>query len=593
MSGIQILVVGGASLDTLECASEQVAGGAGMYTAMAAWQCGAAVTLYAPRPEPMPKPLETVAARLDWLGPSIELPDLARFEISYSGNRTTYVNAHFGAELSLTEDLLPADLSNFDVVHLVPLGDIARQRRLLHACRSGGATCISAGTAFDLINEQPDEARAVLDAADIFFLNEAEAGQLFGSLAQVRSRVDQAIFVTRGADGARVVQGETAIDLAGVAANVVDPTGAGDAFCGATLAGIAAGRHPAMAARAAIPVAAGMTERPGPAALLEQAERPGARPDLRVNIDQARVAAIARLIGAQDEVAPFPFTGPDLPPPGHPAALDYFFATALQQFGFWNLAGDRYDKPLLATLDGEERKGAFYLFRAYLRWLHDAPERLTPAGQANLTEADLRAVLQADDGTEPMPALDLHLSLARQYGRDMLALELTPQALLERASRATDPLLALLCSLDNVGGYKEDPLRKKSGLLGMILQQRPEAFLASTGDDMPPVVDYHVMRSCLRMGLVDVTDEPLREKLVARQTLRADEEFAIRLAAHAAMERVVVESGKSMGAVDWFFFQARQRCPEMTAPRCDECLVDAACAHRKSLFQPVLRTSYY
>ena len=174
-----------------------------------------------------------------------------------------------------------------------------------------------------------------------------------------------------------------------------------------------------------------------------------------------------------------------------------------------------------------------------------------------------------------------------------LALGLTPQVVLERVNRSTDPLQALLLELDHVGGYKEDPLRKKSGLLGMILQQRPEAFLASSGNDMPPVVDYHVMRSCLRMGLVHVADEWLRDKLVARQVLGTDEEFAIRLAAHDAIERVVVQSGKTMGAVDWFFFQARQRCPEMTAPRCDECLVDAACAHRKSLFQPVLRTSYY
>lgn len=593
MSGIQILVVGGASLDTLECADGKVAGGAGMYTAMAAWQSGAAVTLYAPRPEPMPGPLQTVAAKLDWLGPTIGLPELARFEISYSGTATTYVNAHFGAELSLSDDLLPEDLSAYDAVHLVPLGNIARQRALLAACRNRGARRISAGTALDLIREQTADAEAVLEEADVLFMNEAEAERLFGSLDDVSSRVDQAIFVTRGAHGARVVLGDVAVDLPGVAANVVDPTGAGDAFCGSTLASLAAGRHPALAAREAIPVAAGMTEMPGPAALLEQTHGSKLVPDPRVNIDEARVAAIAELIGTQDEVEAFPFTGPDLPPPGHPAALDYFFATALQQFGFWSLAGDRYDKPLVATLDGEERKGAFYLFRAYLRWLDDAPERLTPAGQAKLTENELRDVLRADDGTEPMPAMDLHLALARRYGRDMLALELTPQALLERVNRASDPLQALLLELDRVGGYKEDPLRKKSGLLGMILQQRPEAFLASSGDDMPPVVDYHVMRSCLRMGLVHVADERLREKLVARQVLDADEEFAIRLAAHDAIEQVVVQSGKRMGAVDWFFFQARQRCPEMTAPRCDECLVDAACAHRKALFQPVIRTSYY
>ena len=47
------------------------------------------------------------------------------------------------------------------------------------------------------------------------------------------------------------------------------------------------------------------------------------------------------------------------------------------------------------------------------------------------------------------------------------------------------------------------------------------------------------------------------------------------------------------GAVDWFFFGARKRCPEMSEPQCHVCLVDPVCAHRKELFQPVLRTSHY
>jgi endonuclease III len=107
------------------------------------------------------------------------------------------------------------------------------------------------------------------------------------------------------------------------------------------------------------------------------------------------------------------------------------------------------------------------------------------------------------------------------------------------------------------------------------------------------VVDYHVMRSCLRTGLIDVADAELAAKLVGRQLLSRDEEWAVRAAAHIAIEQVVVQSGKSMGAVDWFFFQARQRCPEMSEPQCDLCAVDAVCAHRKELFQPVRRTSYY
>ena len=63
--------------------------------------------------------------------------------------------------------------------------------------------------------------------------------------------------------------------------------------------------------------------------------------------------------------------------------------------------------------------------------------------------------------------------------------------------------------------------------------------------------------------------------------------------AYEAIQQLVELSGKSMGAVDWFFFNARRRCPEMTEPECARCPVDPVCAHRKELFQPVLRTTFY
>ncbi|HIP70938.1 MAG TPA: hypothetical protein EYH05_06035 [Anaerolineae bacterium] len=101
------------------------------------------------------------------------------------------------------------------------------------------------------------------------------------------------------------------------------------------------------------------------------------------------------------------------------------------------------------------------------------------------------------------------------------------------------------------------------------------------------------MRSCLRTGLIDVLDDTLRQKLAARQVIPPADEWVVRYAAYQAIEQVAALSGKSMGAVDWFFFNARRRCPEMSDPRCEQCPIDPACAHRKELFQPVLRTTFY
>lgn len=593
MAEQQILVIGGASLDKLDGADGIVPGGAGMYTAMSAHRCKAVVTLYAPRPIPIPDELAAVAEKVTWIGPSIAPEDIAHFEISYEDGFANYVTAQFGTEESLSTDELPADLSGFDCVHLIPLGDIRRQLALLRICRDRGAKKISAGTALDLINVHPAVAADVADEADILFMNEDEAVRLYGSLPEVRSRPDQLIYVTHGKDGATVVQGDSQTRLSSVAVSAIDPTGAGDTFCGATIVGIASGLHPVSAARRAMPLAAEMITEIGPATLLRALPPPQPVRDDRVVVNSEQTGHVAELIRSLHEASPFDFVGPDLPPVGHPAALDFFFASALQQFGFWTHANGSYERPLIATMDGEQRKGAFYLFRAYCRWLRDDPERLTPAAQAQLSRADLLNVLRDDEGNDPMPALELHLSMARNYGRDMTALGHTAAALIETANSMASPIDALLGQLDRIGGYKEDPLRKKSALLAIILRQRPEVFLVDRGDDAPPIVDYHVMRSCLRIGLVDVVDPGLASKLRERRLLTEAEEWAVRSASFSAVEQLVQRSGKTLGAVDWFLFQARQRCPEMSEPDCASCTVDARCMHRKDLFQPVLRTSFY
>ena len=119
--------------------------------------------------------------------------------------------------------------------------------------------------------------------------------------------------------------------------------------------------------------------------------------------------------------------------------------------------------------------------------------------------------------------------------------------------------------LDHVGGYKEDSLRKKSSLLALILKDRPEGFLPLGPDEeVAPIIDYHLMRSFLRVGLVDVIDVELRSKLRNRQVVSADEERAVRYPAYLADEQLVGLSGKSTGSVDYLFFSARKYCPEMS-----------------------------
>jgi sugar/nucleoside kinase (ribokinase family) len=593
----RLLVIGGASFDVLHLEERTVncIGGAGMYTAMAACRSGAEATMFSPRPDPCPDSLLPVIGRLtEWIGPLVSPDQLPHFEISYHGGKTEYLKANIGAEAHLSTAALPADLSQYDLVHVCPLDDAALQMSFIQACRQRGAKRISAGTGLFNVGRQTEAVRAVVEQADYFFMNDQEAWVLFGSLEATGARAGKVLYVTQGAQGVCIIQGGTATMIPAAPAAEVDPTGAGDTFCGATLAHLLQKKHPIMAARHAVSLAAEMIEQVGPGALLTDRPPPEAPLDPRVQLNDGQVRKVARMISILPEASPFPFVGPELPPIGRPQALDYFFAATLQQFGFWTANGNRYGRPLLATIDGAEKKGSDYLWEAFWRRLQIDPAYCSPERQANMSREELLAVFRADDDHDPMPALDLHLEQARQYGRDMLALQLTPETLVREALASAQPLQAFLVSLDHVGGYKEDPLRKKSSLLALILDQRPERFLPLRSDEhVAPVIDYHLMRSCLRVGLINVLDEVLKNKLLARQIVSPAEEWAVRYAAFQAIERIVALSGKSAGAVDWFFFGARKRCPEMSEPECHYCQLDPICAHRKELFQPVRRTTYY
>ena len=114
-----LLVIGSPSLDTLHFKGQtaSTAGGAGLYTAMAAHRSGAEVSMYGPRPGIMPDQLKPVAERLsDWSGPVVPLTEIPRFEIAHEGDKATYLDFFVGEEERLDPAELPADLGRLVVV---------------------------------------------------------------------------------------------------------------------------------------------------------------------------------------------------------------------------------------------------------------------------------------------------------------------------------------------------------------------------------------------------------------------------------------------------------------------------------------------
>lgn len=591
-----LLVIGGASLDTLHFAGQTASsgGGSGMYTASAAHRTGGQVAIFAPRPDPIPEMLQSFADRVEWFGPLIPPEQLPRFEIAHENGQTTYLNFFMGAEAKHSPTTLPPDLSNYRYIHIAPLGESQRQLEFLLACRERGARRISVSTFARAAHEEAETVRELLDRADLFFMNEDEATHVFGSMAKATTKPGKLLFVTLGERGAKVVQGDFATYIAAPHVDELDVTGAGDTFSGATLIGLARDDHPVVAARKAVGLAAHMVQFVGPTALWQAVSPLDDPRDPRVVLNNSQIGRIAQLVTNLPEVQPFDYTDANFLTVGHPATLEFLFAATLQQFSFWEEQAGRYDRPLIAPIAGAMRKGSDYLWQSYLRKLDDDPEWYSPARQAKLTQEEMLAVFRADDGTDPMPALDLHLAQARSYGQDMAALGLIPVDLVEESNNSSTPLYTFLERLDHIGGYKEDPLRKKSALLATILAERPEKFLhPASGETTPPIIDYHNQRACLRIGLIDVIDPALQQALAERRVIPSADEQAVRQAAYDAMHLVSTLSGKSIAAVDWYFFNARRYCPEMTEPECYRCQMDPACAHRKELFQPVLRTTFY
>ena len=315
-------------------------------------------------------------------------------------------------------------------------------------------------------------------------------------------------------------------------------------------------------------------------------------------VDERQIDAFAEHLKKSANARPFDFCslseGFIYPGRGEPGVLETFFFACAHQFGFWTLAGTRWDKPMIARLDGRDLKGSDFLWRACTRALQRDPGAFAPAALAAQSNAQLADLFRADDGANPLPMWPEHLALIRGYAQWFADRATTPADVLCTVNAAPKPLFALLATLAEIPGYAEDPLQKKAMLLAIVLENRPEHFLkVSDPESAVPIIDYHLQRSALRTGLVRVADPALRKKLAARELLREPDEKCIRAVTYAAIEKLMARSGLSAAAVDWFFFQNRTRCPEMTAPDCPACPVQPICAQEADLFQPVFRTTAY
>jgi sugar/nucleoside kinase (ribokinase family) len=539
----------------------RAAGGAGFNTALAASAAGVDVGLVAAVPTHLPREIGAAfgPGGIRREGLVVRHGTIPSFQIAYDEQQNAeYVTADLSIELTLGPDDVPASWLEARHVHIGPLG--ASSRRQLEfgdGLRSRGfAGSLSVGSFHADLDDDRDAARTLATAATILFLNAAEFTDLFPH----GPPPGPVVVVTEGSGGATIYEDGTATHHPAEAVAVVDPTGAGDAFCGGFLAGWLRGFDPIGAAgRAARTALSGYGS-------TDLVARVAASVGPRVRRDPVRIAQVAHMLADEATEASLDFCGFPFPPEGTPWAVEMLAMATLHQYGFWYADVHGWIEPMYGFASGHGFKGSDYIWQAFTRAATEDASVLSPARAASEPML-FDAICSDDSGVCPVPSIESHRSLQQRYGEALLRCG-GFEEILAKANRASRPAATLLEQLATLPGYAEDPLAKKANLLAVILANRPERFLdLRDPETITPIVDYHLMRSCLRTGCVEILDDDLRGRIERRAWIDEADGF--------------------------FFSNARKVCVEVEDAQCDECVAAHACGQRTTLFQPVIRTTAY
>ncbi len=325
----------------------------------------------------------------------------------------------------------------------------------------------------------------------------------------------------------------------------------------------------------------------------------------RINWEQVRRAAEA-VAALPDGIKPlnfYSFFTPDggeivasdmYPPLDHPAALDFFAFVMLHNYGFWHGDMKGYAGPLVGNLGGKPRKGSDLLWRIGMRKFAEDPDWFLPVRLANISRSTIiDELFRDDDGPIAFRDLPARATATHLFSRWLVERKMTMRKIVRTANAHTRSLDAFLRLMRVIPGFDRDRLEKRQFLLAMALHNRPERFLeVNDPEHWMPVVDYHLMRVCLRTGMVELEgDEPETNR--RRAWVEVGTGNAIRGECFAALKKCQDDSGRSHALNDFAFWKARRSCPEMSEPDCSKCHFNGFCARRTDLFQPVYETTDY
>ncbi len=256
--------------ETLRAPSRMVdVGGKGANQAVAASRCGIETLLFASlgrdaEAETMRRRLEAESVILDHLMTSPEPSDQSIIYVTPDGENSI-VSSHACAAA-----VAPADTQA--ILDRVETGDVVlMQGNLSLEVTRGTLGHAKRRSARTLLNAAPInyDYETLWPLVDCVILNQAEVREL-GGAADPRAGAGLllakgvgSVIVTLGARGAILVSDLGTVEVAALAVEAVDTTGAGDVFCGALAAGLARGLAMGQAAAFAVRAASSSVTRPG------------------------------------------------------------------------------------------------------------------------------------------------------------------------------------------------------------------------------------------------------------------------------------------------------------------------------------------
>ena len=252
--GLDLVVLGHVSIDHIRFPGRKetlLPGGGAAAVATSAALAGARVGLVTKVGEDFPKEwLEKLASILDVRGVQILPGKTIHIYMIYHEDGSVDAPVDMGVAENMGETPIPEDYLNASIFHVAPIPP-EEQLKALKRLEGKRISLDFNPTYMEDYREKKDLMREIVSHVEVIFPNEREAMTITGAQS-VKEAAEtlhewgaELVVLTRGEKGVLIYNGEEFSEFPALPIGedeVVDPTGAGDAFAGGFLAGYSKGK---------------------------------------------------------------------------------------------------------------------------------------------------------------------------------------------------------------------------------------------------------------------------------------------------------------------------------------------------------------